>query len=212
MCIVILFSSLNVGTVEAVENITKNDYSFISETNNTLFELNQIFKVTFQEITKKTETNLKKDVEREKRRLKKTQKKKEKKEREQIIKQIKNIESNNTCNINKKYLEYLGEYKLTAYCPFTCCCGSYGITSSNQKSYTSSGAVAKEGVTIAVDPSVIPYGTIVIIEIDGKQYKYIAQDCGGAIKGKTIDVFFNSHEKANHFGKKYGKVYVLKNS
>ena len=109
MCVVILFSSLNVGTVEAVENITKNDYSFISETNNTLFELNQIFKVTFQEITKKTETNLKKDVEREKRRLKKTQKKKEKKEREQIIKQIKNIESNNTCNINKKYLEYKGE-------------------------------------------------------------------------------------------------------
>lgn len=53
---------------------------------------------------------------------------------------------------------------------------------------TSTGAIAKEGKTIAVDPSVIPYGSTVLI--DGKEY--LAQDCGGDIKGNKIDVFVES--------------------
>ena len=50
---------------------------------------------------------------------------------------------------------------------------------------TSTGAIAKEGKTIAVDPNVIPYGSI--IRINGNEY--IAQDCGAAIKGNKIDIF-----------------------
>ena len=53
---------------------------------------------------------------------------------------------------------------------------------------TSTGAIAEEGRTIAVDPSIIPYGSIVLI--NGNEY--VAQDCGGAIKGKNIDIFVDN--------------------
>lgn len=92
----------------------------------------------------------------------------------------------------------LGKFKLTAYCPCVECCNkSDGITSTGVK--------AKQGRTIAVDPRVIPYGTIVII--NGK--KYIAEDCGGAIKDNHIDVFFNKHDEALEFGVKYENIYLM---
>lgn len=53
---------------------------------------------------------------------------------------------------------------------------------------TSTGAIAEEERTIAVDPSIIPYGSIVLI--NGKEY--VAQDCGGAIKENKIDIFVDS--------------------
>lgn len=49
----------------------------------------------------------------------------------------------------------------------------------------STGVTAVEGKTIAVDPTVIPYGSTILI--NGNEY--IAEDCGGAIKGNKIDVF-----------------------
>lgn len=83
----------------------------------------------------------------------------------------------------------LGNFKATAYCPCVKCCGkSDGITAT--------GTVATAGRTIAVDPSIIPYGTQLII--DG--HTYTAEDCGGAIDGKTVDIFFNTHEEALQFG------------
>ena len=78
---------------------------------------------------------------------------------------------------------YIGDFRLTGYCPCASCCGSYGNA-------TATGVMPKEGVTIAVDPRVIPYGTKVYIE--GVGYR-IAQDCGGAIKQKKIDVFVSNH-------------------
>lgn len=52
---------------------------------------------------------------------------------------------------------------------------------------TSTGIIAKEGRTIAVDPTIIPYGTRVIID----NHEYIAEDTGSALrKGeKIIDIF-----------------------
>ena len=82
-----------------------------------------------------------------------------------------------------------GIYKVTAYCPCKACSDDYGRA-------TATGATAKAGRTIAVDPSVIPYGTEVIINGN----TYIAEDCGAAVKGKIIDIFFNTHEEANNFG------------
>ena len=71
---------------------------------------------------------------------------------------------------------------------------------------TSKGVIPKEGRTIAVDPSVIPYGSIVYIQ--GYGY-YIAEDCGGAIKSNRIDIFTASHSYAMQQGKKVANVWVL---
>lgn len=91
----------------------------------------------------------------------------------------------------------LGNFKLTAYCACARCCGkSDGITAT--------GTVATQGRTIAVDPSVIPYGTEVIINGN----TYIAEDCGGAIKYNKIDIFFDSHQEALDFGVQYADVYI----
>ena len=88
-------------------------------------------------------------------------------------------------------------FKITAYCPCELCCGkSDGITAT--------GTIATEGRTIAVDPTVIPYGTEVII--DGNTY--VAEDCGGAIKENRIDVFFESHNAALEWGVKELEVII----
>ncbi len=51
---------------------------------------------------------------------------------------------------------------------------------------TSTGVIAQEGRTIAVDPSIIPYGTRVIIG----NHEYVAEDTGSALIGnKIIDIF-----------------------
>ena len=60
-------------------------------------------------------------------------------------------------------------------------------------------------MSIAVDPSVIPYGSKVYV--DGVEY--VAHDCGGAIKWNRIDVYFDSHNAALDFGKKTATVEVL---
>ncbi|WP_219834701.1 3D domain-containing protein [Paenibacillus sp. R14(2021)] len=72
---------------------------------------------------------------------------------------------------------------------------------------TASGARVKEGRTIAVDPRVIPIGWWVYIEGIGFRR---AEDTGSAIKGKKIDVYYNSESYADRFGLKRGyTVYVL---
>ena len=71
---------------------------------------------------------------------------------------------------------------------------------------TSTGTIPKEGRTIAVDPNIIPYGSIVYIQDYGY---FIAEDCGGAIKQNRIDIFTTSHEYAIQQGKKVTQVWVL---
>jgi len=96
----------------------------------------------------------------------------------------------------------LGEFKLTGYCICSECCGGYsdGLTATMTN--------ATPGRTIAVDPDVIPYGSIV--EINGNEY--IAEDCGKAIKGNHIDILCASHELAEAFGVQYAEVYLVNNS
>lgn len=72
---------------------------------------------------------------------------------------------------------------------------------------TSTGESAIQGITVAVDPNVIPYGTK--LYIPGIGYR-VAEDSGGAIQGDHIDIFFNDVGTARTFGIKYDQpVYIL---
>ena len=75
-------------------------------------------------------------------------------------------------------------------------------------SMTSTGAIPKVGRTIAVDPSVIPYGTRVYIPALGGVY--VAEDCGGAIKGNKIDIFMASESACNSWGVRSIEIQILK--
>lgn len=89
----------------------------------------------------------------------------------------------------------MGKFMLTAYCPCYECSDKWG-------DMTATGVRAKEGRTIAVDEDVIPYGCEVII--GGNTYR--AEDCGGKVIGKHIDIYFESHEEADSFGVQYADV------
>jgi uncharacterized protein YabE (DUF348 family) len=60
--------------------------------------------------------------------------------------------------------------------------------------------------TIAVDPSVIGYGTKLFIQGYGFA---IAADTGSAIIGNKIDVFFNTYKESVKWAVKYVNVYIL---
>lgn len=90
---------------------------------------------------------------------------------------------------------YIEDCTLTAYCACAECCGkSDGITAT--------GTIAQEGVTIAVDPEVIPLGSWV--EINGNMYH--AEDIGGGVSGNHIDIYIADHNEAWDFGRQYADV------
>lgn len=97
---------------------------------------------------------------------------------------------------------FLGEFLLTAYCgenyPHIC--------NDGDSTHTATGTKPTAGRTIAVDPKIIPYGSKVVINGN----TYIAEDCGGAIKGKRIDIFCPTHAEALEFGIQYANVTILK--
>lgn len=73
-------------------------------------------------------------------------------------------------------------------------------------SITATGTTPKWG-TIAVDPSIIPYGTKVYIpKFD---MVFTAEDCGGAIKGNKIDIFMNSESECTTFGRQNIEIQIL---
>ena len=105
----------------------------------------------------------------------------------------------------------LGEFILTAYCSCEKCCGRWANDrpvdeKGNQLVYGSIGVLLVPGLSIAVDPNVIPYNSKV--EINGNTY--IAHDCGGAINGNRIDVYFDNHEDALEFGVQTEEIYLLR--
>lgn len=104
---------------------------------------------------------------------------------------------------NPNYVS-LGTFKLTAYCPCSKCCGKWANDASVKVG--SIGVPLVQGTSIAVDPKVIPYRSSVYI--DGHEYK--AHDCGRAIKGNRIDVYFEDHSVALQFGVQYKEVFIWK--
>jgi 3D (Asp-Asp-Asp) domain-containing protein len=77
------------------------------------------------------------------------------------------------------------------------CCGT-GITRTGRR--------ATYGV-VAVDPRVIPLGSIVYVEGYGLA---LACDTGGAIKGHRIDLCYDSTYLADEYGRHHVKVHILR--
>lgn len=76
---------------------------------------------------------------------------------------------------------------------------------------TATGTSARYGA-IAVDPTVIPYGTKMYIVSDDGKWIYgvaTAEDCGGAIKGHIIDLYFDDYSTCIQFGRRNCTVYIL---
>ena len=96
---------------------------------------------------------------------------------------------------------YIGDYKLTHYCTeqrkHICGTGT-GLTAT--------GTQATAGRTVAVDPSVIPYGTKLYIEGYGWR---VAEDCGGAVDGKHIDIAVETHSQAISLSTTTGGIWIL---
>lgn len=86
----------------------------------------------------------------------------------------------------------------TAYAPDPRC---LGVSSK----YTATGVRAKRGI-IAVDPRIIPLGTSLYVSGYGRG---LAADTGGAIKGNSVDLCFDTYEEAVKFGRRRVEVYIL---
>ena len=77
--------------------------------------------------------------------------------------------------------------------------------------WTSTGTWARVGA-IAVDPRMIPYGTRMFIVSNDGAYVYglaTAEDCGGAIKGNRVDLYFDSNYDCFQFGIRDCTIYIL---
>lgn len=76
---------------------------------------------------------------------------------------------------------------------------------------TASGTTARVGA-VAVDPRVIPLGSVLYIVTDDGVYNYgvcVAEDTGGLIKGNRVDLYFDTTEDCFTFGCRSCTVYVL---
>lgn len=90
-------------------------------------------------------------------------------------------------------------YRITAYCPGSCCCGKWadGLTASGKPAV---------GLIVAA-PSDTKFGTV--LDIPGYGWATV-QDRGGAITGNRLDVLFPTYQEALNWGVQ--KLKVRRNS
>lgn len=94
-----------------------------------------------------------------------------------------------------------------------CVTGSSTAYTADYGALTATGRLARYGV-VAVDPDVIPYGSILyIVTDDGFVYGYaVAGDTGGFVYNGTntvVDLYFNTYDECCNFGRRNVQVYVL---
>lgn len=82
------------------------------------------------------------------------------------------------------------EFMVTAYCPCVKCCGKWA----DGKTATGANAFS---MGVAVDKALIPLGSEVTIPGYGR---VLADDVGGGIKKRHIDVRFATHQEALEWG------------
>lgn len=84
---------------------------------------------------------------------------------------------------------------------------AYSYKEAGSSFFTASGTdLRKNPMAVAVDPNVIPLGTLVNVEGYGVA---LALDTGGAIKGNIIDVHFDNVAQCRQWGRRQVKVTIL---
>ena len=87
------------------------------------------------------------------------------------------------------------------------CEGCSGITAAG---YDVRGTIYADGYrVVAVDPWLIPLGTIVYVETPYESFYAIAGDTGGAIQGNRLDILVGTHWEAINKGRHYVTVTPL---
>ncbi|WP_342537364.1 NlpC/P60 family protein [Sporosarcina sp. FSL K6-3508] len=87
-----------------------------------------------------------------------------------------------------------------------------GINTSGDPRTTATSTRWAYNRTIAVDPKVIPHGSVVAIKVPSMpKYNgmYLAEDSGGAIKGKRIDILIQGKNATSTFGRREIEVAIL---
>jgi 3D (Asp-Asp-Asp) domain-containing protein len=85
---------------------------------------------------------------------------------------------------------------------------SNGIGGVPPEARTYSGTHARWGV-VAVDPKVIPIGSLLLIEGHAGT-TFVAEDTGGGIKGHAIDIWLPDPVAARRYGIKYRRVTIIR--
>ena len=101
---------------------------------------------------------------------------------------------------------FLGTFRVTHYAPCVECCGkSDGISASGRQ--------VIPYYSVAVDPTVIPLGTILQLDFgDGVPVTVRADDTGGAVKGNVIDLCVSDFATAEQMGVRQAQVYLKESS
>jgi 3D (Asp-Asp-Asp) domain-containing protein len=94
--------------------------------------------------------------------------------------------------------------RVTAYCPCEICCGplAAGITASGHR------VNVDQGKFVAADP-VLAFGTRLVIPGYNEGQAVRVLDRGGAIRGRSLDVYFDDHEVARQWGVRYLPVAII---
>jgi 3D (Asp-Asp-Asp) domain-containing protein len=94
--------------------------------------------------------------------------------------------------------------RVTAYCPCDICCGplAQGVTASGRR------VSADNGRFVAADPA-LAFGTRLVVPGYNAGRPVRVLDRGGAIRGRSLDVYFDSHERARRWGVRYLPVAIM---
>ncbi len=110
------------------------------------------------------------------------------------------------------YLLFASGDTMTYSKVMTCSSTAYYSGGSGGAAWTTA-VGARVGVgTVAVDPKVIPYYTKMVIQTTNGRRVYgmgTALDCGGAVKGNIVDLWFPSKGDCYNWGRRNVTVYIL---
>lgn len=129
-------------------------------------------------------------------------------ETEQITQETPSLSSEPEQTSSEPQKEYLGNYRVTAYCSCEKCCGEWANNRPDGIVKGAAGIELKAGISVA---SPLPFGTRVYIEGYGE---YVVQDRTAAwvaekYNDKIVDIYFDNHEAACDFGLQYLDVYKI---